>query len=65
MAGFSFKKAFSNVVKRIASSPISTSVTGRKDLFQSYAIYNNTPSYINTSTVREYFDVYNTNPVFY
>ncbi len=65
MAGFSFKRAFSKTLKRIASSPVSTKLTGRKDLFQNFAIYNNTPSYINTSTVSQYFDVYSTNPVFY
>lgn len=65
MAGFSFKKAFSNAVKRIALLPLSKKITGRRDLFESFAIYNNTPTYINTSSVREYFNVYNTNPVFY
>ena len=64
MAIFSFKKAFSNVVKRIAQAPLSTKITGRTDLFQNTLIYNNKPSYINITTVRDYFNVYLTNPVF-
>ena len=65
MSGFSFKKIASNVLKRIASSPISSGITGRKDLFQNFVIYNNRPSYIDISTVRAYFDIYISNPVFY
>ncbi len=65
MSGFSFKKIASNVLKRIASSPISSGITGRKDLFQNFVIYNNRPTYIDISTVRAYFDIYITNPVFY
>jgi hypothetical protein len=65
MARFSFKKAFSNAVKRIASNPVSTKITGRTDLFQNFQLFNNTPTFINTSTIRAYFDVYSTNPVFY
>ena len=65
MSGFSFKKIASNILKRIALSPISSGITGRKDLFQNFVIYNNRPTYIDISTVREYFNVYTTNPVFY
>ena len=64
MAGFSFKKAFSNAVKGIALFPLSKQITGRKDLFHNAILYNNTPSFIDISTVRAYFEVYITNPVF-
>jgi len=65
MALISFKKSISGILKRIALSPISTAATGRKDLFQNYSYYNNRPSYLDISTVRKYFDVYTTNPVFF
>lgn len=65
MAKFSWKNSISNVLKRISSSPISKGLTGRKDLFQNVVIGNNRPRYINISTLRNYFDVYNSNPVFY
>ena len=64
MANFSFKKSFSNILKRIALSSTSKQITGRKDLFQNAILYNNTPSFIDISTVRAYFEVYLTNPVF-
>lgn len=65
MAVFSFKQAFSNTLKRIASFPLSKKLTGRKDLFQTLSLFNNRPSYINISTVRDYFTQYLTNPVLY
>jgi len=65
MSLFSFKKTFSNVLKRIALSSISSGITGRKDLFSNLLLYNNRPTYLDISTVRSYFDIYNSNPVFY
>lgn len=65
MSRFSFKNSISNVLKRISSSPISKGLTGRKDLFTNLLLYNNRPTYLDISTVRSYFDIYNTNPVFY
>ena len=68
MAKFSFKNSISNVLKVFAGSSIrsTTNPTSNRqaDLFQGGMMFINKAKWIQTQSIKEYLDIYETNPVF-